>query len=96
MTDKPLYRGTPKNFAFSAGGSISYASGLTVESSEDKLVIIGGMTITRDVKGLKLAQSMAQLLFDAVKMMEQDQAAGNLPEEIAVIAPTVRANPLNA
>jgi hypothetical protein len=86
-----------ENFAFSPGGSMSLVAGdetITIESAEDKIAIMGGsLSISRDAQGLALAQALATVFADAVKVMQADKAAGNLPETLTLLKPTVRANP---
>ena len=82
---------------FSPGDSVALTSGdlsVTVESAEDKVSFTTDMPdITRDARGLHIAQALLLVLTTTVRVMEADLAAGKLPDQLALIAPTVRANP---
>jgi hypothetical protein len=86
----------PAGFAFSAGGSIELRAGdagLTIDSAEDKVSFMGDFDITRDARGLALAQSLSQLLDGALLVLKTDKAAGRLPDVLSLLAPTVHQNP---
>lgn len=88
------------NFAFTPGDSVELpaaASGeasVTVESAEDRISFMSSVTITRDAAGLALAEQMASILTGAIGIMQDDKTAGKLPDALALIKPTIRANPL--
>lgn len=86
-------------FAFSAGSSIDMPNGsagegtTTIESAEDRVTIQGGFVITRDLRGLELAQALLTLAQGAVGVLKRDQAAGSLPKVLTLDQPTLRDNP---
>lgn len=86
----------PPGFAFSAGGSIEFTSGdygLTVESGVDKVCFMREFDITRDAKGLALAEVLSTLLEQTLSVLRADQAAGKLPAVLELIEPTFHKNP---
>lgn len=85
------------DMAFSPGASIDLptATGtLTIESSEDRLSFMSDFDITRDAKGLELAESIAKVMANAIAVLKLDLAAGTLPEILELIKPTQGKNPL--
>lgn len=82
---------------FSSGDSVELVFGdsrLTVESSDDKVCFTTDIPdIRRDAQGLRMAQALLTVLAATVHVLEADLAAGKLPDQLALIAPTVRANP---
>ena len=92
---KALHTLSP-DFAFSAGGSIELPSGdasLTVESALDRVKFMSDFDITRDARGLDLAEAVAAILVRTIDVLKADQAVGKLPDVLTLIAPTQRDNP---
>ncbi|ABD72006.1 hypothetical protein Rfer_4320 (plasmid) [Rhodoferax ferrireducens T118] len=86
----------PDDFAFSAGQSIELPAGdgsLTIESALDNVAFMRDFDISRDAKGLALAESLTAILAQIVHVLKADQAAGKLPDVMPLIAPTARKNP---
>ncbi len=86
----------PDDFAFSAGQSIELSAGdgsLTVESALDRVAFMRDFDISRDAKGLALAECLTVILAQIVNILNADQAAGKLPDVMPLIAPTERKNP---
>lgn len=92
----------PVNFPFSPGGSIELPSGqsragsevsVSIESAEDKITFAGNFVITRDLKGLALAQAMLSVLQGSVQVLMADLASGRLPDALPIESPTERDNP---
>lgn len=83
--------------AFTPGASVEIPTGtgsLTIESAEDKISFMSDFDITRDEKGLALAQALAIVLAGAIQALKQDQAAGQLPAVMSFEKPTIKPNPL--
>lgn len=88
----------PVNFAFSEGGSVDLPTGddlLTIESAQDTISFSGSFTLTRDQRGLALAQAVLTVLKGSVEQMQSDLAAGRLPETLVLEKPTERDNPFS-
>jgi hypothetical protein len=81
--------------AFSAGDSTALSPNLTIESSVDRVSAIGAVDITRDLRGLELARQLQRILQDVIQVLQQDQAAGQLPDELQLKKPTTHPNPLS-
>ena len=92
---KALHTISP-DFAFSAGGSIELPAGdasLTVESALDRVKFMSDFDITRDARGLALAEFVAAILEKTIAVLKADQAVGKLPDVLSLIEPSIRSNP---
>lgn len=75
---------TPSSFhAFADDSTAVSGGGVTVENGTDRLVVTGdygSMEIPRDARGLAACATLLTALKSAVKALEADRDAGNLPE----------------
>jgi hypothetical protein len=62
---------------------------LTIENRTDRVTIYGSLDVTRDKAGLKSAHELKATVDAIVAFLE----AENLPEQIALKAPTEKKNP---
>ena len=71
-------------------GNQSIAIGdLTIESSEDKIVLYGDLEITRDKKGLEIVEKLLSILMDTQNQLKKE----NLEDNIEIKKSTIVSNP---
>ena len=62
---------------------------LTIENRTDRVTIYGSLDVTRDKAGLKAASELKAMIDAIVAFLKTE----NLPEQIALKAPTEKKNP---
>ena len=73
---------------FDSNKSISIGD-LTIENSEDKMIIYGDLDITRDKDGLEKLDKLLSILNEAKKQLDVE----NLPDKIETKTSTIIKNP---
>lgn len=69
---------------------------LSIENHEGYITLVGQWDIERTKPGLKAARALLDTLQRAVDIMNEDAAAGKLPDELPPVVPAgLTANPFN-